>query len=197
MWDEDLTFLLLFTAKIVWEDDADELIFELSIDGTHCPIEEPRPFSTKWSSHKFGGKPGVDYEIGLKINEDKVLWVSGPHPAAVHDSTIFEKEGLKKRIPIGKMAIADDAYKKHENVSTKNCFDPREIGWFKDRVMARHETFNRRLKVFDCLRTKWRHGIEKHKIAFEAICVITIYELENGSQEGLLDPNPWLIVDIF
>jgi hypothetical protein len=44
-----------------------------------------------------------------------------------------------------------------------------------------HETFNSRLKNFHCLDDRFRHGIDKHKICFEAICVIVQYQLENGS----------------
>ena len=48
-----------------WDDANDELIFFLSVDGTHCPIEEPCPFSTIWSSHKVGEKAGLNYKIVL------------------------------------------------------------------------------------------------------------------------------------
>ena len=69
-----------------------------------------------------------------------------------------------------------------------NLFDPRDMAEFKQRVLARHESFNQRLKSFRCLTTKFRHGIDDHKVAFEAVCVITIYEMENGSP--LFDPYP-------
>jgi hypothetical protein len=39
-----------------WDEAIDnDLVFFMSVDGTHCPIEEPRPFSTEWSSFKLGG----------------------------------------------------------------------------------------------------------------------------------------------
>jgi hypothetical protein len=44
-----------------WEDVDEGFIFNLvSIDGVHCAIEEPRPFSTKNSNHKLGGSAGVN-----------------------------------------------------------------------------------------------------------------------------------------
>ena len=55
--------------------------------------------------------------------------------------------------------------------------------------MARHETFNQHLKTFDCLMTKFCHGIENHKSAFEAVCAITMYEIESGGTT-LFDPYP-------
>jgi hypothetical protein len=47
--------------------------------------------------------------------------------------------------------------------------------------MACHETFNQHLKNLKCLSTKFRHGINNHKIAFEAVCAILQYELDNDS----------------
>lgn len=38
----------------------------MPVDGTDFRIEEPKPFSSGWYSHKFNG-PGVRYEVGLAI----------------------------------------------------------------------------------------------------------------------------------
>ena len=73
-------------------------------------------------------------------------------------------------------------------ISIGNSFDPRELAEFKDRALSRHESFNSRIKIFDCLTTKFRHGVDNHKVAFEAICVIVVYKLENGSP--LFDAYP-------
>ena len=96
---------------------------------------------------------------------------------------IFRKRGgLKDNIPVGKRVIGDRGYTGEPDIiSTQNEFDPREIAEFKERVLSRHETFNGRLKGFKCLSTKFRHGVENHKVAFEVVCVIVQYEMENGS----------------
>ena len=164
----------------------------MSIDGTHCLIEEPCPFSKKWSSHKLGGKPGVIYVIGLNINQSKVLWVSGPFPPGQFNDLQVFCQGLKDKIPVGKQAIADDGYKgEAEYISTKNKFDPREIAKFKEQVQAQHETFYKIIKIFNCLTLKFCHGVTMHKVFFEAACVITIYKMENGSP--LFDLYPFRI----
>jgi hypothetical protein len=164
-------------------------MFFLSVDGTHCPIEEPRPFSTIWSSHKLGGKPGVNYEIGLSICEPKLLWVYGPTPPGLRNDIEVFRESLKHRIPEGKRVIGDKGYRgEPEIISTENEFDPRYMAEFKERVLARHESFNKRLKICDCLTTRFRHGIDAHKAAFEAVCVLTVYAMENGSP--LFDAYP-------
>lgn len=159
----------------------------LTVDGTHCPQEEPRPFSTKWSSHKLGGSAGLNYEIGLLLHKPQVAWVYGPTPPGqFNDLTVFRQK-LKAEIPPGKKVIADRGYIGEPDViSTQNDFDPIELAEFKWRALARHESFNQRLKNFACLTTKFRHGKENHKIAFEAICAIVSYEMENG--DALFDP---------
>ena len=173
-----------------WDEVDEGLIFMLSVDGTHCPMEEPRPWSSKWSSHKLGGSAGLNYEIGLKINAPKLVWVYGPTPPGLHPDISVFRQRLKTKLPVGKKVIGDEGYRGEPDfISTKNEFDPREIAEFKERVLAHHETFNQRLKNFNCLTTKFRHGIENHKSAFEAVCAIVMYEIESGGT-SLFDPYP-------
>ena len=51
----------------------------------------------------------------------------------------------------------------------------------QSRARARHETFNSKIKNFAYLDNRFRHGMDKHKMCFEALCVIAQYQLENGS----------------
>jgi len=160
----------------------------LSLDGTHCPMWEPHPWSKKWSSHKLGGSAGVNYELGLKINEPKLAWLHGPtFPGP--DISVF-RQHLKNMLPAGKKCVGNDGYKGEPDlISTRNEFDPKEIALFKECVMACHESFNQCLKNFNCLSTKFCHGIENHKSAFKAVCAITMYEIESGGI-SLFDPYP-------
>jgi DDE superfamily endonuclease len=163
----------------------------LSIDGIHFPIEEPSPFSPEWSSHKLGGSAAVAYEIALSINKPRLAWVHGPvRPGKYNDLSLFRlalKEEMETKAP-GRRIIGDKGYRgETEIVSTRNEFDPPEIAEFKDRVLARHETFNQRLKVWGCLNVKWRHSLDLHKMAVEAICALTMYQIDNGST-SLFDP---------
>jgi DDE superfamily endonuclease len=96
--------------KIVWEDhthvnnnnDNGHISWVLSVDGTHCRIQEPRTVPDKnWYSHKHH-KPCVAYEIAVSLKESKIAWVSGPHQAGETDLVIFRKrDGLLSRIPDG------------------------------------------------------------------------------------------------
>jgi hypothetical protein len=87
--------------------------------------------------------------------------------------------GLKSKIPAGKKVVADRIYR-DPVCAIRNPQDTPEVRKFKRRARARHETFNGCLKNFKVIAEKFRHGPAKHKAVFEAVCVITQYELENG-----------------
>lgn len=74
--------------KIVFPTEGSLLIFLISVDGTDCRIEEPRPFSTKWFSQKFKG-PAVKYEVALDLLTGDCVWINGPFQGGTNDLTIF------------------------------------------------------------------------------------------------------------
>jgi hypothetical protein len=104
--------------------------------------------------------------------------------------------GLKSKIPLGKRVLGDQGYLgEPETITTRNSLDAEAVKKLKQRAMARQETFNSRIKDFKILSECFRHGVEKHQVVFEAICVLVLHELENGHplfdvwvvQEGLTD----------
>ena len=112
-----------------------------------------------------GLKPGVNFEIGLKINDNKVLRVNGPTPPCkLNEISVFRKE-LKAKVPVGKMVIGDEGYRgEPELISTKGEFDHWEITDLKNRLLAHHESFNKSLQNFGCWTAKFRHGVGCHKV---------------------------------
>ena len=133
-----------------------------------------------WYSHKYH-RPCVAYEIGMHLFENKIVWISGPHQAGETDLVIFRKEnGLKDNIPDGCNVIGDKGYSGDEKVSINNRQDSDAVCKFKKTARAPHEALNGRLKEFVILSGRFRHKIEKHKIAFEAVCVVVQYSMENG-----------------
>ena len=125
---------------IVWGAFGSE-IFIVSVDGTHCPIYEPRTDpSSKWFSHKFNGR-GVAYELAISIFKNQLVWINGPFPASKHDITIFRSEddpsaGLMSRIPEGKRAIGDSGYSgEPTKVSITRDDDDKETKKFKARFL--------------------------------------------------------------
>jgi hypothetical protein len=166
--------------QIQWNPSGDNVVVLMSIDGIHCPISEPHQMpSSKWYSHKYN-HPGLTYKLGLRIYDNQPAWINGPFPSGKHDVTIFRKQnGLKSQIPDGKLLIGDQGYAgKGQVVSIRSEFDTARVKAFKRRARARHETFNGLLKEYKILSTRFCSHVSKHKSVFEAICVISQYEIE-------------------
>ena len=177
--------------KIIWPaswDDphVDSPIFIASIDGTHCPIQEPTkglPWNKnpKFMSYKFHGA-ALSYEVAVSIYTSQLVWINGPFPAGTQDPEIFVlSNGLKNRIPAGKKVIADRAYgwKSLANVvRIKNRGNTAEVRMFKRQVRARMESVFAKMKVFDILTIPFRHEQKYHGTIFEMIAVIVQYKLE-------------------
>ena len=85
----------------------------------------------------------------------------------------------------GKKAIADGTYKGSLKLAPPDCLESKGLQNFKSRARLRQETLNGRLKKFAALEQTFRHGLQKHKLAFEAICVIVQNTMNCGS--GLYD----------
>lgn len=184
------------------QDSISQTIFIVTVDGTHCRILEPTcdDFSenTKYYSHKFKAA-AYDYEIAISIFEDRVVWAAGPYPAGTNDITIFrhklKAKILESRAQSGVLhrAIGDKGYRgEREVLSVPSSHDTEEVRDFKGRALSRQETFNARMKNFDCLDERFRHtghprnkevtGAEvKHQWCFDAVLVICQLQMENGS----------------
>lgn len=178
----------------------------MTIDGIHYQITEPRPFSTDYSSHKFGGKACLDYEFGIYTHKPQLAWINGPIPSGTPDINVF-KSKLWHAIRAKQAtrsntfrAIADDGYMSKELQDVlvfRNEMDPPELAYFKDRALARHETFNGMTKRYACMTKLFHHDRgqnperkhPRHKTCLEAICVTIQVELNLGV-ETLLDPYP-------
>ena len=107
--------------------------------------------------------------------------MSGPHKGGETDLIIFRKdEGLKAKLQNGGKAIGDKGYVGEEKVSINNRCDADDVKKFKKVARARHEALNGRLKEFAILSERFRHAISKHRIAFEAVCIVVQYSMENG-----------------
>lgn len=178
--------------KIVWDrslDDPNTQVFIITVDGVDCHIWEPKhptlPIDKAYWSHNKFNKAAVKYEIGINVFESKCVWIKGPVKPVVKNLPTFKQE-LKHKIMPNKLVIADTAYQSSEPdlqmLATPNTNDSSELKNFKSRARLRHETFNGRLKFFKCLADVFRHGVDKHKMAFEAVCVIVQYQMDNGAE---------------
>lgn len=186
----------LKAIKIVWpEEDYNNPngpIYIISVDGTDFKVwEKKHPTMTidkGQYSHKFN-HGALKYEIAIDVYRCKVVWISGPHRAGMHDKTVFVEKGLRNKIPPGKKVITDRVYgsKKdapvdHAKLALPNPSDNKTLNNFKARVRARHETFNGRLKFFRSLSDTYHHSAANHVHVFEAICVTVQYQMDNGGE---------------
>ena len=98
--------------------------------------------------------------------------------------------GNLELIPDGHKMLGDKIYKVkelREKITAINDDDSKDIKTHKSRCLARHETVNARIKSFAVLRDfrckngkKKEHSkMKKHRDCFEAVVVLTQYNLEN------------------
>ncbi|KAL3893312.1 MAG: hypothetical protein SGARI_008246, partial [Bacillariaceae sp.] len=176
--------------KIVWPADFDET-FIASVDGTHAQTNEPRDpdmrKNPKNYSHKFH-MPGRNFEIVLDLWRNRCILAKVGDQGSVHDLTVFRME-LTNLIPAGKRVIADRGYisslnDEHLKLSTPNPLDSAELKEFKSKGRARHERFNGLLKIYKVLNDRFKEGIDKLQLCFDAVLVITQYAIEDTSPVG-------------
>ena len=135
----------------------------------------------------------------MAIHEPRVVWMSGPHSPADYDITIFcggdakvakeewDQSSLYFQLKDGDLVVGDSGYAGEPGkiVTTKSEHSAQFRG-FLARVKNQQETFHGRLKAFDILGGRFRHGRstsqrkEIHKMAVEAVATIIQYDYENG-----------------
>ena len=179
----------LKTVKITFPTlkELGDLIWILSVDGTHLRTEEPTHPDLPKDPANFSYKhhcAGFNYEIALSLAESRLIWMSGPHEAGTYnDVKIFKEMGLACKLKqLGKKGIADSGYNGYPNLLSlpNNSHDDKEVAKFKTRARQRHEGFNRMLKTFDCVSDRFRHSKERLQACFEAVAVVVQYKMEHG-----------------
>ena len=171
--------------KIVWPSENTDDTWIMTVDGTHCWFHEPShpEFSqdTKYYSHKYN-KAGLNYELGMSLTTNRLIWMNGPFPAGKPDRSVFREDGLRDKLRQTKQkAIADAGYHAEEDfdvISSPNNLDSNVVKKFKRRALKRHEKFNGMTKVFKCLNQRFCHNEERFAVAFEAVAVICQYSIE-------------------
>jgi DDE superfamily endonuclease len=147
----------------------------ISVDGTDCPVKEPRPFDPKIFSEKLNG-PGLKYEIGVSIQTCDIVWINGPFKAGRPDKTIFLEDGLKAALCEDECVEVDRGYRGDGALMNPDVSQSRKDRIQKGNVRARHEIVNGRLKSFrilsDVFRTTGEDLFNKHGLAFRAVAVI-------------------------
>lgn len=146
------------------------------MDGVDFRIKEPYPFDPKWYSHKFHG-PGMRYEIGLNIRTGGIVWSHGGYPCGLYPDLKLAREAYTLSVNPGEKTVADSIYSDPVYFIRKTSLNIK----LHDRIMARHETVNKRMKQFKILKNPFRNALEKHPIVFLAVANLTQLMIENGS----------------
>ena len=154
------------------------------MDGTDCPIWKT---GSCWFSHKFK-KPGVRYELGVLILNGDICSLNGPFACGDWPDIKKIRTGLKGCLDEGERVEADAGYIGDRKVKAPGpLYTDKKYIKMKKRAASRHETVNMRIKVFNCLTEKFRHGVPKHAICFRAVAVIVQLSIDCG--EALFKVN--------
>ncbi|KAL7529872.1 hypothetical protein ACHAXR_003199 [Thalassiosira sp. AJA248-18] len=149
-----------------------------------------------WKTHSCGLK----YEFCLATREPRITtWISGPHKPSKHDITVFrggdvdedkedwDQDALYFQLEEGEKCIGDSGYiSEPSKVVLAKVEHSSNFKKFLDRAKNRQETFHWRLKAFNILGGRFRHGVNTeermclHKMAVEAVAGIIQYDYENG-----------------
>ena len=157
----------------------------MSIDTTDVPIEEPKPFSKKWFSHKFKGA-GLRYEIAVSLQKGHIVWVHGPFPCGSYPDISIFRQSLKHYLEKDERVEADDVYHGDDPIYCKtprgssSLSEGAKAKEVRQRIRSRHETVNKRIKDFGILSQVYRHKLIDHCHVFRAVVVLTQLAIENG-----------------
>ena len=153
----------------------------ISIDGTDCPIEEPRPFDRQMYSHKLNSA-GLKYEIGVAIFSDNIVWSNGPKKCGESDLSTF-RSSLAHELADDEAVECDMLYKGDHRLKNPRVHQGFHYRRLKARVRARQEIVNARLKTFQVLHQTFRHRknpVFKHGLCFRAVIVVVQTNLNHG-----------------
>jgi DDE superfamily endonuclease len=159
--------------KIKWENRPildNGSTCKITVDGTDFLIQEPTPFLKKWYSKKFNGL-AVRYEVGVAIQTGYIVWANRPFPPGEWPDVTIALNDLVYMFDNDERPVTDKGYRRHPcyfDCPWKH-FDNQQHCRMKKLIRARHETVNRRFKVFRILKNKFRHPLKKHCDCFHAV----------------------------
>jgi len=162
-----------------------------SVDCTDCLFKTHKMANgqpdKRFCSCKFK-KSALRCEVAVCILTSRIVWVSGPHPPGMwNDIEIFRK-GLINMLEDGEQIEADNGYL---GEAPRKCVIPDrsrpcvrdDNPRMKSRLQKRHETANRRLKVYRSLNGVFRGSVSRHSVCFRALAVLLNLAFHSGEQE--------------
>ena len=112
-----------------------------------------------------------------------MCWVNGPFPTGANSDLEIFRSGLMTYLEEFERVEADDGYIGEAllKVRCPKCITtPLERKEMMAVVRMRHETVNRRMKQWRCLKDVFRHGLDFHETCFTFCAVMTQIAISNG-----------------
>lgn len=155
----------------------------MSVDGVDFHVSQ---HGSGFSSHKFGKKSGLRYEIALCIQTGDVVWINGPFPCGMYNDLTIFRSALMTELAYAERVEADDGYigEHPRHVKCPAGFaNPPECEFMQQRV-NKQETINNRLKFWGILKQFFRHHefLCRHGDVVRAILVLTQIAINQGEQ---------------
>jgi len=153
----------------------------LTLDTIECEVPEAIIYNKGFAKHYWGTKFShycVKYEVGINVRTGLICWVAGPVPGAIPDATLF-KRFLLPRLAPAEFILGDAGYR-----STPQCLTtwpplyvtPEEKQRLHLLTKARNKVqrVNRYLRHWNCLKTCWRHQLDRHVCVFHTCAQIGV-----------------------
>ena len=153
-----------------------------SVDGTDFQLAWGAK-DKRFVCHKFKKKPGLRYEVAVCLRTSDIVWINGPHYPGTHNDIAIFQMALIHLLDDGERLEADRGYiGEHPTyIKMPTGIDQNENRqWLDQRHRNRHETVNKRFKVFNCMNSKFRHSMEKHGDCFNCVATLTQLSMDHG-----------------
>ena len=176
------TILTSAFFKICWENrliDDNGKAVKVTVDGTDFETIEYKPFNPGRLSHKLN-RPGLRYEVALSIAKCYIVHINGPFICGEWSDLRIARNFLHSRLSPREYYLADSGYRCGNGPAIMRNALPQNERNMYDKLMARHETVNRRFKEFAILREKYRHEEAKHDEIFRCIAVLVQMDIASG-----------------
>lgn len=186
-----ILLLFCFILQIDWEnrkvnDIGNDCL--VSVDGVDCLYKTRKKADGKpdksFYANKFK-KSGMRYEVAVSIRSEHIVNIEGPYkPGMYNDLQIF-RFGLRGMLEAGERVEGDLGYEADapEYVKVPGELAGNHQKYMRKRLRKRHETVNRRIKVFKAVDTVFRQNMDKHGACFRVAAICVQLAMDLGQQQ--------------
>ena len=107
----------------------------------------------------------------------EIVWAHGGLPCGARPDLRLARDAFIHVLDPGERIIADRGYR---DQTFFDIPDGSEDDEQKRKILAWHETVNRRIKQFYCMSQRFRHSLNLHPRFFHAVANLTQLMIENG-----------------